>query len=234
MTPNDLKSWGFDAGAAAHQRLAAFVEALLDENTRHNLTAIRNAPDTWALHVCDSLALAALLRESGAESLVDIGSGGGAPAIPIACVAPDLRIVAIDRIGKKVDAIRRICASIGVHNVEAIHGRAEDLAHQPALREQFDAVTARAVARLPTVLEYAAGFISTGGSGWFYKSQLGAEEEVESARQAEARMNVELVDFHGYALPEPHGERVIVEYRKMARLAAALPRKSGAARKRPL
>ncbi|MCA9245012.1 MAG: 16S rRNA (guanine(527)-N(7))-methyltransferase RsmG, partial [Phycisphaerales bacterium] len=158
MTIQEIASWGFEMDAAAHQRLAAFVEALLDENTRVNLTAIRNPPDTWALHVCDSLALAAMLGESGAASLVDIGSGGGAPAIPIACVAPQMRIVAIDRVGKKVDAIRRICDRVGLTNVKAYHGRAEDLAHQPGLREQFDAVTARAVAPLPTVLEYAAGF----------------------------------------------------------------------------
>ncbi|MCA9243961.1 MAG: hypothetical protein KDA32_08415, partial [Phycisphaerales bacterium] len=65
-------------------------------------------------------------------------------------------------------------------------------------------------------------------------SQSGAEEEVDASRGAESRMNLELADAHGYALPDPHGDRVLIEYRKTSKLAANLPRKSGAARKRPL
>ena len=233
MTQAELAAAGCDFGRRAHARLARFVELLLQENTKLNLTAIRDAVNVWPLHICDSLAIAPLIESAGAKRIIDLGSGGGVPGIPLACVNPNLEVMLLDSTRKKVAALERITAKIDLPNVSTRWGRAETLAHQPDLRESFDGLTARAVAALPLLIEYAAGFIRAGGRCWFSKS-CGARDEIAAAAGAATACRLRLINSHRYSLPGGHGERQILEYEKTAPAPAAIPRQSGLASGRPL
>ena len=234
MTHQELAAAGYDVSAAAHDRLARFVCALLAENRTLNLTAARAPDEVWAVHVCDSLALTAWIGEHRVARLLDLGSGGGLPGIPLACACAGLDVTLLDATRKKVAALERIIQSVGLEHAHAVWGRAETLAHDPAHRERFDAVVARAVATLPVLIEYAAGFVRTGGYAWFFKSQSAADTEAAQAEPAAQACKLVYADTLRYRLPGEPAERVIVGYHKTGLLGAELPRRPGRAQKRPL
>lgn len=166
--------------------------------------------------------------------VLDLGAGGGLPGIPLACACPDAQVTLLEATGKKVAALERIIARVGLGNVNAAHGRAEVLAHDPQYREQFDLVTARAVAELPALLELAAGFVKAGGTCWFFKSRPQAEREIPAARSAAARCALDYAGTELYRVPAEADRRALVRYRKTASLSTDLPRRTGRATTRPL
>jgi 16S rRNA (guanine527-N7)-methyltransferase len=234
MTHAELLAAGFEVDAGAHARLARYVELLLEHNRRVNLTAIRAVEEAWRVHICDSLALLPLVRAAGPRKLLDLGTGGGLPGVPVACVCADVQVTLVDATRKKLAAVERMVADLGLANVRCVWGRAERLAHEPALREQFDAVMARAFAELRVLVECAAGFVRRAGWCWFFKTAGAAAEEVAAAEPAATRCALEFVENRAYRLPADVAERVIVVYRKMGVLAADLPRGPGRPAKRPL
>jgi 16S rRNA (guanine527-N7)-methyltransferase len=234
MTHAELNAAGFAVSPAAHARLARFVDLLLRENQRVNLTAIRSANDVWPLHVCESLALVPLVEALRPHRLLDLGTGGGLPGIPLACVCDGLEVTLLDATRKKLDAVGRIVAELGLPKVGTLWGRAEMLAHDQAHREAFDAVTARAVAPLPTLVEYAAGFVRPGGQCWFAKTPAAGQREVERARRATDSCRLAYVRTDGFHLPRERGERAVVIYAKRAPLPRDLPRRPGLPRRKPL
>jgi 16S rRNA (guanine527-N7)-methyltransferase len=234
MTRDELAAAGFEVGPTAHARLARFVELLLRENRRVNLTAIRTAGDAWRLHVCESLALLPLVDRLHPERLLDLGTGGGIPGIPLACACEGLELTLLDATRKKLDAVERIVSQLGLKGVRTLWGRAETLAHDAAYRERFDVVTARAVAALPTLVEYAAGFVRPGGQCWFAKSLEAATHEVEAAQRAAAQCGLKRVGSRRFSLPDGHGEREVVVYAKREPLRSDLPRSPGRPARKPL
>jgi len=223
---------GLDAATEAHLR--RFLEAMLAENARINLTAIRSPELAWPLHVLDALVLLPMLDELAADSLIDLGSGCGVPGVPLAIARPALRVTLVDATRKKVEALERIIEAVAVANVTAVWGRAEALAHDAAYRERSDVLAARAVAQTPLLLEFSAGFVRPGGRLLLMKSVQGAEQEERDGRGAARRCALRHVETRRYALPAEHGERAVLIYEKSGRLDPGLPRPPGAASQRPL
>lgn len=234
MTRDELRAAGFEVSEAEYARLARFVQYLLEENERLNLIAVHTAPEVWRGHVCDSLALVPWLRQHEAARLLDLGSGGGLPGVPLACACDQVNVTLVDATGKKVAAVQRIITRLELANARALSGRAETLAHAPGYREAFDAVTARAVATLPVLLEYAAGFVRVGGHCWFFKSATAASVETALAKSAAQACGLRHADTLRYQLPGDVGARVLIGYRKEGALEEHLPRPPGRARKQPL
>jgi 16S rRNA (guanine527-N7)-methyltransferase len=234
VTREELLQAGHAVSAVAYARLARFVELLLIENRRLNLTGVQEATELWRGHVCDSLALWPRVVASGAVRVLDLGSGGGLPGLPLACVCDTAQMTLLDATRKKVGALERIIQGLGVPNARAAWGRAERLAHEPAYREQFDLVTARAVAALPVLIEYAAGFVRPGGECWFFKTQRALDEERPRAESAARACQVADLASIPYRLPGETDERVLIGYRKTGRLPDNLPRGIGRTKKRPL
>jgi len=173
-----------------------------------------------------------LIDESRPARVLDLGSGGGVPGIPLACVVPDLPVTLLDATRRKTAALERIVHAVGLEHVNVRWGRAEELAHQPEYRERFAAVVARAVAALPVLLEYVAGFVAVGGEAWLFKTH--GELKREDAAHAARACGLEEIGRREYLLPGESEPRLIVSYRKIAPLAAELPRGPGRAEKRPL
>ena len=147
----------FDPGDL--DRLRGFLNLLYEANARMNLTAIREPAEAWSRHVLDSLTLLPMVATAEARSLIDIGSGGGAPGIPLAIVCPELEVGLVETTGKKARFLEETAATLGLDNVTVFNDRAERLAaHGEPQRERWDLVTARAVGRLPVLLELTLPF----------------------------------------------------------------------------
>lgn len=214
MTAEELREIGNPETA---DRIDAYTAALLDENERINLTGART-PAALDLHIRDSLMLCNALRECNVTRLLDLGSGGGLPGIPLACAFPAMQVFLLDSIEKKAAALRRMVERAGLANVRVMRARAEHIAHQPEFARQFDALTARAVAPLEKLIAWSAGFLRPGGAAWFYKTPRAIEQERARAAHTAARAGLRERPERDvrYRLPGESDDRIIVCYEKHA------------------
>lgn len=157
-----LHQLGLALSEGQREQFVRYCEELLDWNTRVNLTAIKNPGEVQIKHFLDSLSLL-LVYDRPAAHLFDIGTGAGFPGLALKIVRPQWQVVLLEATGKKVTFLRHVIDTLHLTGVEAVHGRAEELAHKSQYRASFDVVTARAVAALPTLLEYSAPFCRVGG-----------------------------------------------------------------------
>jgi 16S rRNA (guanine527-N7)-methyltransferase len=152
------------------ERESAFLryrEELLEWNSRFNLTAIKDPEEVLIKHFLDSLTLFEVIDHAntpGTLRLLDIGTGPGFPGLPLKIAHPEWHVTLIEATGKKTTFLRHIVDVLHLQNVEILHGRAEEFAHQKAYRERFDIVTARAVSALPVLLECSAPYCRKGGT----------------------------------------------------------------------
>lgn len=209
-------------------------DRVLDENTRINLTALREPEKCWIGNVLDSLPLLEILEKLGSpKTFLDVGTGGGFPLLPMALALPDSTWTGLDSTGKKIEAIRRIAADVGITNVNLVIARAEAAAHDKAHREQYDVVTARAVADLSALLEFTSPFAKQHGFIVLWKS-LKAEEEITLSKKAQHELHCPFAFSHTYTLPGDFGERQLLVFRKGAATPKMYPRPVGIPGKQPL
>ena len=154
---------------------------LIEWNNKFNLTAITQQKDVIYKHFLDSISSANLIKEN--SFILDIGAGAGFPSLPLKILRPDLKIVMLDSVNKKILFLQEVINSLKLSNTNAIHTRAEDLAQKLEYRESFDYVVSRAVSRLNTLAEYALPFLKQSGKLIAYKS-IDTEEEIEEAKKA--------------------------------------------------
>ncbi|TSC57406.1 MAG: 16S rRNA (guanine527-N7)-methyltransferase [Candidatus Peregrinibacteria bacterium Greene0416_19] len=232
----------------AERRLRELVSAFLSENQHINLSALRTEDQCWIGNVLDSLALLGVLpkfsilptsppglrRASNSQfTILDVGTGGGFPLLPLAITLPDAKLTGLDATQKKIDAVRRIADALELTNVELIAARAEILGHDPLHRETYDIVTARAVAPISVLLEYASPFAKVGGRVVLWKS-MHIEEELKDSLLARAEVSCHLVDQHEYVLPGDWGKRQLLVFEKSATLSKKYPRAVGVPGKKPI
>ena len=216
-------------------RLAQFLGFLLEVNKSMNLTAIRDVDDAWIRHIFDALTLLPLLAElPDGATVADIGSGGGVPARPLAIVLPGLRFTLVEATGKKADFLSAAIAFLGLSNVTVVKDRAEVVGQDfRGHREAFDAVTARAVGRLPMLLELTVPLAKAperetpGGQVLLVKGQQAAEEVAE-AKQALHMLHC----AHAGTVETPTGRLVVIE--KLRKTPRTYPRPVGEPKRAPL
>lgn len=214
------------------QLLERFVGLLLEENARQNLTAVRDPEQAWSRHVLDSLSLLAHLRLDPGASVIDVGAGGGLPGLPLAILRPDLGFTLVDATGKKVQHIARTAGALGLPNVTALQGRAEDLcglhgAVPPAHRQRHDLAVCRALAPMPVLLELVSPFLKVGGRMLAIKGAR-ATQELSDAGPALQLLKMRLQDQHR----TPTGTVVVLE--KTADTPRAYPRRPGEPKRAPI
>lgn len=183
-------------------RLLVFQQELLSWNRKFNLTAIRDPQQSVEKHLIDSLTVYPYLQ--GTERLLDLGSGAGLPAIPLKIARPKLQIVSLDAQEKKILFQRHVARRLGFQDFQAIHGRIEKLAEQPAHRHQYEVVIARALAPLHTLLDWAQPFVATGGRFIAMKGKGGDTEQAELVARPHG---FTLIAEHCLTLPGSGAER---------------------------
>jgi 16S rRNA (guanine527-N7)-methyltransferase len=209
-------------------KLSRFVEHLLVVNLHMNLTAARDAESVWLRHVFDSLLLLNVLKHDPGQRALDLGSGGGFPGIPLAICRPDLEWVLVDSVQKKAKFLEETVALLGLENVKVSSQRAEVLGRDPEYREQFHLVTARAVARLPVLLEWTIPLLRVKGFLLAMKGAKAVEELVESERAIE-RLFLRLRKQQ-----EQPGGGTLLLFKKFAPTPGRYPRMVGVASSDPL
>jgi 16S rRNA (guanine527-N7)-methyltransferase len=218
-----------------------YYRELVEWNDKFNLTAITDYSEVQIKHFLDSLVALPLLASELGDTLpltrplrlLDVGTGDGFPGIPLKIVAPRLNVTLMDGTGKKVIFLRELVAKLGLAGVEAVQGRAEEMGNSPAYREQFDLVTARAVASLNTLVEYLLPLVRRGGLAVIYKGVSAPQEHVES-RKAIELLGGETLRLAPVKVPLLDEQRFVLLIRKERPTAERYPRGQGLPRKKPL
>jgi 16S rRNA (guanine527-N7)-methyltransferase len=216
-------------------QFARYRELLLDWNQRVNLTSITNPQEVLTKHFLDSLAcILAIPAERWQEplTLLDVGSGAGFPGLPLQIVFPHWQITLLEATGKKVRFLEAAISELELQ-AHAIQGRAEELAHDQRHRARYDIVTARAVATLPTLLEYCLPFCHPGGLLIApKKGEISAE--VEQGKRAAAKLGGCFFEARSFTLPGLEDQRALIVFQATRSAPAQYPRRASAPVKNPL
>jgi 16S rRNA (guanine527-N7)-methyltransferase len=210
----------------------SYSKALLDWNTRINLTAITDPEDVLLKHFLDSLALLKVCANPAAR-LLDIGSGAGFPGLPLKIVRPQWHVTLLEATGKKTLFLRHMVEALQLRDVEIIHGRAEELAHKPVYRATFDIVTARAVSALPVLLEYCVPYCRVGGMIVLPKKG-DLTEELQQAKSVAVHVGTKLTADIAIDLPGLADGRRLLVWQQEKLCPTRYPRSGSAIARKPL
>lgn len=189
------------------ERLLAFLDELLRWNQSINLTAISDREEALVKHLVDSLTLLPYLR--GDETLLDMGSGGGLPGLPLKMVLPGINLTSVDAVAKKISFQKHVIRTFALNGAVARHGRLEVLGQETSLNGHFDLVVARAFASLPDCLRLARPFLRRGGRLIAMKGPEG-EKELLAAEELIANTGFSLQSMDRLTLPGGNGERTLI------------------------
>ncbi|MFH1445842.1 MAG: 16S rRNA (guanine(527)-N(7))-methyltransferase RsmG [Chloroflexota bacterium] len=211
-----------------------YESELIDWNNQFNLTAIREPEAIRIKHFLDSLTcLFALDLQRFPESMVDIGTGAGFPGIPLKIIRPRLRLTLVESVHKKANFCEHVIAKLGLKDVTVISERAEAVGQMSQHRQKYDIAVARAVAKMPVLVEYLLPLVSLGGLAVIQKGE-GAHREVQSAEKAIDILGGKLRRLIPILLPGVVEERFLVILEKVAVTSPEYPRKPGIPAKKPL
>lgn len=189
-----------------------YKQAFLEENSKHNLISKNDEKLLYEKHIYDSLSIKLFFEKYNIKKaqILDIGCGGGFPCLPVAIECPDLNIIGIDSIKKKINSVQIIANKLDLKNLELICDRVENLKNK-----QFDIIISRAVADMAKISEYALPLLKKGGYFVAYKSKK-ALEELEGAKSVLKKYNAKVIDIIEYTLPlEEIYERNLVCVKKL-------------------
>lgn len=224
-----------DLTDAQRDLLRRYRDLLLERNARTNLTAIRDPEGVDRRLVAESLRLLPALEAAcpPGEEAVDIGTGGGIPGIPLAIARPEIRWTLIDATAKKVAFLQDVINALSLPNVVLYHGRVEELAHEPHMRDRYRVLTARAVSSLSALLELGLPLIRTGGTLLLPKGPEIADE-LAAARQAAGMLGGRIVASDPLPDAGTGVDTTLVVVTKERETPAAYPRRAGLPARSPL
>ena len=215
----------------SNQRLRALADRFLELGRHINLSGAKDFDTLWSRHILDSLKLLELPELAKGSHVLDLGSGGGFPGLPLAIARPDLTVTLMDSVTKKMKAVQTLIDDLDIKNASVLVSRAEDLGRNKAHRQAYSVVVARAVAPLPALLEYAAPL--TAIHGVFIAIQgPDAVNEVAEAEIARQKLRVDVPKLHPYTMGDATFYHVVYPVRQY--VPKAYPRTQGKPRKQPL
>lgn len=211
-------------------KLQGFCDFLLEQNKLFNITAIRTPQEVYEKHFLDSLMGINYFCEG--ERILEVGSGGGFPSVPLKCANENLNFTLLEATGKKCEFLSQVKQKFNFENLEVINGRAEELAHDKNHRESYDKVTARAVASLNVLCELCLPFLKVGGKAIFYK--LNSPSEILAGRSSLKQLGAKIEKIIPYKLSEYDRERCLIIITKESSCNEKYPRQYSKIIKKPL
>lgn len=213
------------------EQFRIYYEMLVEKNKVMNLTGITEWDEVLEKHFLDSISLIRAIDLNQELTVMDMGTGAGFPGIPLKIAFPNLKVTLADSLKKRVLFLQEVVDALKLEGIEAIHGRAEDLARDKEYREKYDLSVSRAVANLSTLSEYCLPFVKIGGQFISYKSGQ-IEEEVASSKSAVFLLGGKINDTVKFELGESGRSFIVID--KVKGTPKTYPRKAGTPSKKPL
>jgi len=213
------------------EQFVSYMELLKDWNTKINLTAIEDDREIIIKHFIDSMSILPYIDDKE-QKLIDVGTGAGFPGIPLKIVNKSIQVTLLDSLEKRTKFLNEVIKSINISQIEAVHGRAEDMGVSPKYRETYDIAVARAVANLPVLLEYCLPFVKI--NGIFIAMKGSNTEEFENCEKALDILGGKIEKIIKMELPFTNIIRNVVVVRKFRQTPTKYPRKAGRPIKEPL
>ena len=222
---NFIKDYKITLTENQYEQFQKYFELLAEWNEKMNLTAITDESGVALKHFADSLSLLNFVDIPQNSTLADVGTGAGFPGVVLKIARPDIKLTLIDSLNKRLVFLNEVCSQLGI-DAELIHSRAEDGARDEKLRESFDFVASRAVARMNVLSEYCLPYVKVGGAFYAMKGAQ-ANEEFKESLNAINTLGGKLENKYFFELPENGGERAIAVVRKVKNTPQKYPRQSG-------
>lgn len=238
MNPEQFQAMLAEKGITLSERQLEqydlYFRTLVEWNEKMNLTAITAKEDVYLKHFYDSLSAAFYFNFANQSfTICDVGAGAGFPSIPLKIAFPNLNITIVDSLNKRISFLEHLARVLNLENTQFIHDRAETFGKNPAHREKYDLVMARAVARLSVLSELCLPLAKVGGTFIAMKGGQ-AEEEIQSGKKAVKILGGDLTAVHSFKLPVEESERNILIIQKDQKTPKQYPRKPGTPNKTPI
>ena len=231
----DLANYGFKLSSKQKEQFATYYNKLIEFNKKVNLTRITDKNEVYLKHFFDSIT--PLLEFSdlfkGEKSLCDVGAGAGFPSLPIKILCPDLSITIVDSLGKRLKFLDELVSDLSLDKVTLVHSRAEDAGQNKNLREKFDLVTGRAVARMSVLSEYCLPLAKVDGYLVALKGPK-AQDELAEAKNAIEVLGGSVKEVKELTLPDTDDERTLIVVKKVKATPKKYPRQAGTPNRKPL
>ena len=208
-----------------------YASLLVEWNEKMNLTAITDPEEIARKHFIDSLA--GWKQIAKCQNLIDVGTGAGFPGIPLKIIFPDMKLTLLDSLQKRIGFLEEVGNQLELTDVEYVHGRAEELAHDPIYREKYDAACARAVAPLNVLLEYCSGYVKEGGVFLAYKGPS-LPDELQESKKAQKVLHMNVSDTILADVLGTDYQHYVAVFAKGAPIDKQYPRKQGKIKASPL
>ena len=227
-----LKKYNIDFSKEQLDKIDLYYDLIAEKNKVMNLTRITDKKEFYVKHILDSVSICNYLSFND-QKILDLGTGAGFPGIPLKIFFPEIRIIMVDSVNKKLEFINSVIDSLQLQNIKTVHGRAEDIARINEYRESFDFVLSRAVADLSVLSEYALPFLSLNGYFIAYKS-WDCDQEIKKADNAIRLLSGASPIIKDIILPNTDISRKLVIIKKISAISIKYPRKAGIPSKNPL
>lgn len=231
----ELANYGFKLSSKQKEQFATYYNKLIEFNKKVNLTRITDKNEVYLKHFFDSIT--PLLEFSdlfkGEKSLCDVGAGAGFPSLPIKILCPDLSITIVDSLGKRLKFLDELVSDLSLDKVTLVHSRAEDAGQNKNLREKFDLVTGRAVARMSVLSEYCLPLAKVDGYLVALKGPK-AQDELADAKNAIEVLGGSVKEVKELMLPDTDDERTLIVVKKVKATPKKYPRQAGTPSRKPL
>ena len=224
-----FEKYGFNLSEKQIEQFAVYMDFLLQENQKYNLTAITDEREVVIKHFVDSVLPLSEISQNA--SVIDVGTGAGFPGVPLKILRPDIKLTLLDSLQKRINFLGQLLTKLEIDNVDRIHSRAEDYALK--MRENFDVALSRAVAGVPTLSEYLIPFVKVGGKVLMYKGSS-ADEELKAGEKAILTLGGKVEKVVNFSLKEVESERNIVVIKKINKTDKKYPRGKNLPKTKPI
>lgn len=228
-----MKALGLTPTEAILDDFFAFKNLLIEWNEKINLTAITEERDVVIKHFLDSLSCLKSGLDFSNKKILDLGTGGGFPGVPLKIYDRSIQMTLLDSLNKRINYLKIVGETLGFDEVEYLHARAEDAAVKPAYREQYDIVVSRAVANMSTLSEYCLPYVKIGGY-FVAQKTVDAEAEIQSAERGISLLGGKIEKIVEGTVPYSDLKHNLVLIRKEKATPKTYPRKAGMPSKNPL